>query len=1136
MYSKILNSLFKDIDQAESQEWMALETLYRLLPLISILIGFGSGGLLLAAYLFTNQTSNLSMLSLTASTLTLYSVTITPFFYKHFKHKQLLLGVHYNFSILALLIGAFIGYIPLAFQDSLKSADSINNLFSGIFIIYCVVLILLIPSYKNYILVSIPAFIFLSIFILLSPVQGNIPKSFAIIIVSSFFVISSLLNKFLNKLFLTYLENSILLKETLKNFTDMYEKEKIISNFCETSQYKKNQTDLNNYLINFIKQQSEADAIALYILSDQHLHLIARHTTLESIHFKELFALGEGFIGQAFIDKEIKHIISDEAKILTSITSFPISHISIIPAVSHHKCYAVCEIANTQSFSEEKIKTLKSCLDYYASLLSSILHNEELERALNSSKDKEITLLKKQAEMETLNAELDTTADELRKSEQTLQAQQEELRVINEELELQTRALENHRNELINKNKELEKSQKILEEKNKAIELSSKYKSEFLSTMSHELRTPLNSILILSDLLSNNKKGNLTDKQVEHTKVIHSAGSDLLTLINDILDIAKVEEGKVQLVIEEISIQDIKNHLARTFEAIALQKGVQFIINIDPTVPSHLFTDKQRVEQIMRNLLSNAFKFTEQGSVTVKIHLPATDTAFSYLKNNQEPVIALSVIDTGIGIDPDKHALIFEAFQQADGTTSRKYGGTGLGLTISREFAILLEGEVQLQSQGMGYGSIFTLYLPIKNSQAKPPIIHEHKPASIASISNNANRRVLIIEDDDNFSQVVASIAQEFDFPSDRVSSGSDALNYLDQHIPSAIILDLGLPDIDGLELLQKIKHNPRTAEIKVHCISGRDDANNALNFGALAVHKKPATLNQIQQLFNQLNISSQSRLLVIEDNNIQTMAITALFSQHNVLVDTCITGAVAIEHITKNNYECIILDLSLPDIDGHDLLNQISEKTNSSTPIIIYTSRELSREEEFILRKQANRIILKTDKSSERLLAEVSLFLHWIDDGLNTGLKPNNTQNIISSHRDEVFLDKKILVVDDDIRNIYAMSAVLSDLGCDIIIAHNGLESLARLNENSSINLVLMDIMMPEMDGYEAMIRIRAQEKYKNLPIIALTAKAMKEDRSKCIEAGANDYLSKPIEDNKLIGLLRLWLTKHNSGNHWNI
>jgi CheY-like chemotaxis protein/HAMP domain-containing protein len=872
--------------------------------------------------------------------------------------------------------------------------------------------------------------------------------------------------------------------------------------------------------------------------------------------------LGEGLVGQAAVEKKqivLAKVPEDYLVISSGLGEVPPRHIVVTPILHEGELRGLLEVGSLEEMGSEELEIMQLCVEHIAVAVNSAISRRKLSEMLHQTQEQADLLTRQQTEMQAINSDLEAQAialsaselrlqeqqDELKRaneeleeqtqalraSEESLQAQQEELRVINEELEAQARLLADQRNELLEKNEALKASQQVLEDKTTALEQSSKYKSEFLSTMSHELRTPLNSILILSNSLAENKQGNLTDKQKEHARVIHSAGSDLLSLINDILDISKVEEGKMQLVIDMLDIKDLGDHFRRSFEHVAQHRGLDLHINIDPATPSAMFTDRQRLEQVLRNFFSNALKFTHQGSVSLNISPAPEGVKFNKIKPGAGPIIAIAVKDTGIGVPKDKQELIFEAFQQADGTTSRKYGGTGLGLTISREFSHLLGGEVHLHSDGEGTGSTFTLYLPIGAPQdstvveeALPNIPVPSAPAPRVRAAGE-QKTLIIIEDDEDFAEVLSELAQEYGFRTVVSHDGERGLEMVKQALPDAVILDIGLPGIDGWQVLETLKNDARTKDIPVHCFSGKDESSKAMTLGAFAYYKKPATLDQIKEAFGRIEVNTHAgvrRLLVVEDNSVQHSAIHALFEENQVDVTVCTTGQEALDYLKREAFDCLILDLSLPDMDGYTLLEMIHEdEAYPKIPVIVYTARDLTREQEARLRKYVDRIILKTDQSSDRLLSEASLFLHWVDSK-----DPKQGKQVESAnHRDDLFQGKKVLLVDDDMRNIYALSASLEEWGCEIEIANNGQESLDALESHPDVDIVLMDIMMPEMDGYEAMTRIRAQDRFKKLPMLALTAKAMRDDRAKCIEAGANDYISKPVDTEKLQSLMRVWL-----------
>ncbi len=909
-----------------------------------------------------------------------------------------------------------------------------------------------------------------------------------------------------------------------------------------------------------------------YVWDEQSsvLRLMGTHALVRRKNLANTFHLGESLIGQAALEGRqivLEQVPVDYLSISSGMGESTPRQVVVTPIMHEGTLRGVLEIGTLGIFSEDDLEILRLSVDGIAVALNSANSRLALRQALEQQQDQarrmeeqqqqlrevnndleaqaiqisasEAKLQQQQDELKRANTELEEQAQALRASEESLQAQQEELRVINEELEEQAKLLAEQRNELLQKNEQLERTGELMEEKNRQLEQSSRYKSEFLSTMSHELRTPLNSILILSNSLAENKQGTLSPKQVEHAQVIHSAGSDLLTLINDILDIAKVEEGKMQLVIDRLYLEDLVQDLQRTFGPVANHRNLSFQVERDPDVPDFIFTDRQRLEQILRNFFSNAFKFTHQGGVTLKIHRPNPATKMRRSQVPLDELIAFSCVDTGIGVPAAKQDLIFEAFQQADGTTSRKYGGTGLGLTISRELGHLLGGEVQLFSEGEGTGSTFTLYVPVgqatdveeiegRDQKSERNILETQKqiPAPV-SLNEMRERTLLIVDDDPNFADVVAELAQDYHFKALVAHDGETGVVMAREFIPDAIILDLGLPGIDGLEVMRQLKAESATKDIPVHFFSGHDEREKALGLGAQDYLMKPVNLQQIQATFEKLQSSTERplrRLLVVEDSSLQHDAIIELFAEHQVQVRICSSGEEARGMLAEESFDCMILDLSLPDTDGFSLLESLHAADQlKDLPIIVYTGRDLSREEEARLRKHADRIILKTDRSAERLLSEVSLFLHWVETQNASKSLPQ-----ASAHRDDIFAGKKVLVVDDDMRNIYALSASLEDWGCVISVANNGREAVEMVQKDS-FDLVLMDIMMPEMDGYEAMRRIRSVDRFEHLPILALTAKAMREDRAKCIDAGANDYISKPINLDQLQSLMRVWL---HSGN----
>ena len=943
---------------------------------------------------------------------------------------------------------------------------------------------------------------------------------------------------------------------------------------------------LGSNMLNYLVPTLDAQIGAFYVYDQatEKLRLSSSYALQRRKNLANEFALGEALVGQSALEHKqilLQRVPEDYLSITSATGEATPRNVIVTPIVLEDELKGVLEIAAFREFTEDDLAFLEQGVRHLAisvhtaqsrvrlahmleqtrqqaeeleaqkQALSKV--NEDLEEQAMELSASESRLQQQQEELKAINEELEAQTQALRASEESLQAQQEELRVTNEELEAQARLMSEQKAEVTKKNQELELLHEELEDKVRELEMSSRYKSEFLSTMSHELRTPLNSILILSNALAENKRGNLDEKQREHASVIHSAGTDLLSLINDILDISKIEEGKMDIIIDDIHMSELAEHFRRNFTHVAEDRGLKFEVNLGETLPERMYTDRQRLEQVLKNMLSNAMKFTEHGSVTLRMDIPGEDEKLPGRQLVAGQTVRFSVIDTGIGIAPDKQRLIFEAFQQADGTTSRKYGGTGLGLTISRELARLLGGEIDIYSEGEGMGCTFMLYLPVGSMEA---VDAPEDTASAAQLHVNGGagtlagvlqaageasgatgddegftvreKSVLIIEDDNDFATVLVDLAADYGLEGHVCHDGESGLEYARHYRPSAIILDIGLPGMDGWEVMERLKADARTKDIPVHFLSGKDERKKALDLGAIDFLTKPVNKDQILGAFAKIETAISKnvrRLLVVEDSEIQHEGIRELFDQKGVEITAVVNGAEALEALRSQVFDCMILDLTLPDMTGFELLETLHGSDEYDTvPVIIYTGKDLTREEEAQLRKYADRIILKTERSSERLLNEASLFLHWLESTL-----PSHARNAARAveHRDDVFEDKKLLLVDDDMRNIYALSAQLEELGFDITIANNGREALETLDQAPDMDIVLMDIMMPEMDGYEAMGRIRAQDRFQKLPILALTAKAMKDDRAKCIDAGANDYCSKPIDMAKLTSLMRVWLHK---------
>jgi CheY-like chemotaxis protein len=725
-----------------------------------------------------------------------------------------------------------------------------------------------------------------------------------------------------------------------------------------------------------------------------------------------------------------------------------------------------------------------------------------------------------------------------------LQAQQRELQQTNEELGNKAKQLAEQNAEVERKNREIEQARHALEEKAAELALASKYKSEFLANMSHELRTPLNSILILAQQLAGNGDGNLKPKQVEFAKNIHAAGADLMNLISDILDLSKIESGTVTVEPEEVLFARLRDAVERSFRHVAEAKHLAFDIEMEPGLPRSMSTDVKRLQQVLKNLLSNAFKFTSQGQVSFRVR-PASGgwSPENGPLNRASRVIVFEVSDTGIGISPEKQKIIFEAFHQADAGTSRRFGGTGLGLAISRELATLLGGEIRLTSIP-NEGSTFSLYLPetylgavVRRSAAAgdavspAPLIVQQAP-KVDAIDDDresimpGDPVVLIVEDDIHFAHVLLSLAREKGFKGVVTTQGGHVRSLTRQFKPLAIMLDIFLPDMLGWTVLNHLKQDPETRHVPVQIISVEEERLQGLGHGAFNYLIKPATTDELKKAFDRVVEYAQTRerrLLIVEDNDIERQSIAELLGHRAVEIVTAGSGAEAWEALRAQRFDCVVLDLRLPDVSGFELLERIRHDSDlNELPIVVFTGKDLTEQDEIRLIQLAESVVLKGVQSPERLLDETALFLHVVAADL-----PPAKQEMLERLRqsDEALWGKKLLVVDDDVRNIFALTSLLEQHGLRVVSAENGAEAISLLETDSEIDAVLMDIMMPEMDGYETMRRIRQNAKNRLLPILALTAKAMKGDREKCLEAGASDYIAKPVNTEELLALLRIWL-----------
>lgn len=758
-------------------------------------------------------------------------------------------------------------------------------------------------------------------------------------------------------------------------------------------------------------------------------------------------------------------------------------------------------------------------------------------------------------ELRVSNEELRDKAEELQASEEELRVQQKEMEAINAELEEKAQLLEENNKDIKDKNHALNQAREALNLKAKELEASSKYKSEFLANMSHELRTPLNSVLILSKLLKDNKEKNLNEKQIEFANVIQKSGSDLLKLINEVLDLAKVESGKIELEIENQPIKQVVEDMEMTFKALSIEKNIEFKIQDEGALETVIQTDKMRLEQILKNLLSNAFKFTpEGGNITLGLRRGDLGTAFTSERLLQtKDVLEIFVKDSGIGIPKEKHQTVFMAFQQADGSTQRKFGGTGLGLSISKELAEILGGELLLESEE-GDGSTFSVYLPCDVELEKVLTVEEATDQAKKSLDRSIpdqeqngakvpkkvlkpvladdrdsaedKRSILIVEDDLQFAKIVLDFAREKGFKGIVINQGDLAMDYVEAYEPHAIILDMKLPGLDGWSILSKLKSS-QYAHIPVHIMSGLDKRKLGLQLGAVDYLVKPIDADQLSHTFDKISDTSNqvNDLLIIEDDEGQNMAIRELVGQKNIKTSSAFNGKEALEFLKEHKTDLIILDQGLPDSNGIELMDEI-RSLHPEVPVILFTGNDLSKDELAQIGKfKDTSVVLKTEASHQRLLEETELFLHHVKKANQNG---NGAQQPAQPILEDlnVLKGKKVLMVDDDMRNIYALQTVLENEGIETSVATNGFEAVVAVKNDPSIEAVLMDIMMPEMDGYEATRQIR-ELGFKDLPIIALTAKAMKGDREKSLEAGLSDYLSKPVDIERLLSLLRVWMYK---------
>jgi CheY-like chemotaxis protein/signal transduction histidine kinase len=834
--------------------------------------------------------------------------------------------------------------------------------------------------------------------------------------------------------------------------------------------------------------------------------------------------IGEGLVGQCASEKRrmlITELPRKTAPIRSGLFKAVPKNVIVLPVLFEDRVKAVIELASLSSFTASHLAFLEQLTSSIGIVLNSIEATMQTEALLKQSQQ--------------LAAELQT--------------QQKELQQTNEQLAQKAQQLAEQNYEVERKNQEIEQARRALEEKARELALTSKYKSEFLANMSHELRTPLNSILVLGQQLADNPDGSLSPKQVEFARTIHGAGTDLLNLISDILDLSKIESGTVSVEAEEVFFGALLDTVARPFRHEAENRRLSFDVANDPKMGRSLVTDSKRLQQVLKNLLSNSFKFTEQGTVKLTVSSATGGwTSDHPILSGAGSVIAFQVSDTGIGIPPEKQRIIFEAFQQADAGTSRKYGGTGLGLAISRELANLLGGEIQLKSQP-GRGSTFTLYLPQTYVGPAVPSIVKHEKDGAANntpmfLSNVATAEqesrieddrksledgdavLLIVEDDPHYARVLRDLSRDKGFKVLVAMTGTEALALAREFHPTAISLDVMLPDMLGWTVLNHLKQDPKTRHIPVQMLTLDEDRHHGLSRGAFAFVTKPTSTDELNSALARIREYAQPRrkkLLVVEDNPAEQLSTRELLWHEDIDIDVADSGSAALEALHKSAYDCIVLDLRLPDMTGFEVLEKLgTDPKLKDLPVVVFTGRELSAEEDAQLHTLARSVVVKDVESPERLLDETALFLHRVVSEL-----PSAKQQMIDRlhQSDEALAGRKVLVVDDDVRNIFALSSVLERRGMTVLSAGTGKEAIETIENTPDLAIVLMDIMMPEMDGYETMQVIRQDPSLRRLPILALTAKAMKGDRERCLEAGASEYLAKPVNTEQLLSALRMWL-----------
>lgn len=907
---------------------------------------------------------------------------------------------------------------------------------------------------------------------------------------------------------------------------------------------------LSKNILEFIAEYTGSQAGAFYIAEHSESLRFVKGFAFDDKHTKEHVAYGEGLAGQCAASGTLQHLreIPDDLMVINyAAGSIKPRDIIAVPLYFERKVVGVIELGTIREYGTKVINFLETAAHSIGTAINSIENRRRLQELLEETQSQSEELQAQHSELENINSELEAQTEKLQASEEELKVQQEELVEANSELEERARLLEEKNQQVFERNLEIQKKAEELEQ-------STRYKSEFLANMSHELRTPLNSILLLSRLLSENNSNNLSSDQMEYARVIQNSGHGLLSLIDEILDLSKIEAGKMDLQYSDVPVQDIVDDMTALFAPIAKEKNITFKTTVEPNVQGIIETDRLRLDQVIKNLVANALKFTAKGFVELKISMHGTE----------EHNIVFTVKDTGIGIPPEKQAIIFEAFQQADGSTRRKYGGTGLGLSISRQLTRLLGGEIHLYSEP-GQGSEFAVHIPVSKAvasltahgpmpdaaKAQPAFTGATAPQQLLTQPGELRQRyvtetipdpvpddrdkinilldkvILIVEDDTNFARSLLDFTRSKGYKGVVSVRGDEALPLAQQFMPAGILLDIQLPVKDGWEVMEELKNDMQTRHIPVHMMSAYDGKYKSLSKGAVDFINKPVAFEQMEDIFARIEFmltNNPRKVLIVEENMKHARALAYYLENFKVNTEIKNTVVGSVQALLQKEVNCVILDMGIPNQRSYDTLDEVKKTPGlENIPIIIFTGKSLSRAEEVRIKQYADSIVIKTAHSYQRILDEVSLFLHLVEEKgtATTARPPSNQMGILQ----EVLKDKTVLIADDDIRNIYSLTKALETYNMKVVSAVDGKDALKQLQEHPETDIVLMDMMMPEMDGYESTKRIKANPAFSKLPVIAVTAKAMTGDREKCIEAGASDYISKPVDIDQLLSLLRVWL-----------